>query len=62
MTATIVTLHLFLSAVVPGHRAGDGGGGDRNLLLLPGSQVLEDHGVLQEPRPAGQCCWARVSS
>ena len=46
MTATIVTLYLFLSAVVPGHRAGDGGGGDRNLLLLPGSQVLADHGVL----------------
>lgn len=41
-----VTPHL--PAAVPGHRAGSRGHHHRLLLLLPGGQELQDHGVLQE--------------
>ena len=37
---------------LPGHRVDRSGRGDRHLLLLPGVQVVEDHGVVQEHGPA----------
>lgn len=47
-----VTLHL--PTAVPGHRAGGCGHHHRLLLLLPGSQELQDHGILQEHGSPGE--------
>ena len=44
-------------AAVPGYRVVSGGDCDGRLLLLPRSQVLQDHGLLQEPCSPGERKW-----
>ena len=48
-----------LPTAVPGHRAGGCGHHYRLLLLLPGSQELQDHGILQEHGSPGEGCPGR---
>ena len=48
-----------LPTAVPGHRAGGRGHHHRLLLLLPGSQELQDHGILQEHGSPGEGCPGR---
>lgn len=50
---------LSLPTAVPGHRAGGRGHHHRLLLLLPGSQELQDHGILQEHGSPGEGCPGR---
>lgn len=50
---------LGLPTAVPGHRAGSRGHHHWLLLLLPGSQELQDHGVFQEHGSPGEGCPGR---
>lgn len=55
----LVAMTLCLPTAVLRHRAGGRGHHHWLLLLLPGGQELQDHGVLQEHGSPGEECPGR---